>query len=342
MRKLLNTLYVLSPESYLALENENVVIRQEGRAIERYPLIMLEAILSFSSRGASVPLMTACAKRGIQLSFLSSHGRFLCRVCDAERGNVMLRREQYRIADKPEQALAFARETIAGKLHNSSIVLKRAMRETDHPEYRAALQAAFTVLDASMENVHIACSVDQLMGIEGAASKAYFHVFDRMIQQQKESFRFVNRSARPPKDRVNAMLSYGYTLLANDCTAALEAVGLDACVGFLHQDHVGRPSLALDLMEEFRALMVDRLVLRLINLHEIRAEHFDVKEDATLLNHEGRKRFLQAWQQKKQEIITHPTLDEKLEWGLVPYAQAQLLARSIREQSCTYNAFTWR
>ena len=344
MRKLLNTLYVLSPDSYLALENQNVVIRQGGQESGRYPLLSLESILCFSNKGASVPLMAACAARGIQLSFLTGSGRYLCRVVSAERGNVLLRREQYRLADSPDKVLIYAKMILSAKMHNSILFLHRASREASDSAAVAQLTEAAARMEALKQQIASTADIPSLMGLEGSSSRVYFQAFDHMITQQKEAFHFHGRNKRPPLDQVNAMLSYGYTLLSGDCMAALEAVGLDACVGFLHQDHVGRYSLALDLTEEFRALIVDRFVIRLINLHAIRPEHFDTDTltGAVLMNEAGKHAFLQAWQKKKQELFTHPTLRERMEWGLVPYAQAQLLARSVREQANVYHAFCWR
>ena len=345
MRKLLGTLYVVSQDALLSLKNDNVVIQRDGKEVDRYSLLSLESIVSFSRKGATVPLMIACAERGIQLSFLSIYGKYLCRICGAEHGNVLLRREQYRRADEPEYARKIATEIVLAKIHNCKTVLFRAYREAKESKSAETLSNAIQQIHRHTEQLSAVGSLDVLRGLEGTCASRYFGAFDAMILQQKTEFSFHGRSAHPPLDSVNSLLSFGYTLLANDCTAALESVGLDACVGFLHQDHVGRNSLALDLMEELRAPMVDRLVLSMINRKQIRQEHFaeNANGEKVWMNDAGRKIFLQEWQKRKQDEIFHPLLEEKVPWGLVPYAQAQHLARIIRgEQEGKYRPYYWR
>lgn len=346
MRKLLQTLYVLSNEYFLSLENKNVVVsvKDSQDQIAKFPLISLESIVSFSQKGATVPLMHACAEQGIQLCFMSVYGRFLCRVVNAERGNVELRREQYRMADKPEFCSKIAAKMLEAKVHNARLVLERGRRDQQSNEAAKRLEKAAMKSHECIARMGSSSQVDELRGIEGAASAAYFQVWDDLITQQKSDFQFTARSKRPPLDPVNAMLSFAYTLLSEECKSALESVGLDSCVGYLHQERSGRCSLALDLMEEFRAIIADRFVLSLINRQEIRAEHFQkpLENGAVYLSDEGRSIFLNAWNQKKRETLKHPYLKESIPKGLLPYSQAQLLAKTIRGELPSYPAFTWR
>lgn len=343
MRKLLNTLFVTSEDVYLALENENVVVLAGEERKGQFPLIMLEGIVSFSYKGASPALMGACARRGVELSFMTPNGRFLARVCGEERGNVLLRKKQYRISDSPEESCRVARCMIFGKTYNSRWVLERAIRDHALRIDADKMREASALLAASLEPILNQTDLDALRGMEGQNAAAYFGRFDDLILNQKDVFHYEERSRRPPMDRVNAMLSFVYTLLTNDCAAALEAVGLDAYVGFLHRDRPGRISLALDLMEELRAVFADRLVLTLINTKVIRREHFVRQESgAVLLNDAGRKAVLSAWQSRKREEITHPYLKEKMYWGLVPYVQALLLSRTLRGDLDEYPAFLWK
>ncbi len=343
MKKLLNTLYITTPDRYLSLDGENVVISADRQEIARVPLHNLERIMAFGCSGASPALMGKCVSESRELVFMSRSGRFLARAEGEVNGNVLLRRTQYRTADDPEKSLTIARNIIAAKLYNSRWTLERTMRDhsmridlslfTEKSQYlQNAIQTAVSAPDA-----------DTLRGIEGEAASVYFSVFDDMILQQKEDFRFTVRSRRPPLDRVNAMLSFAYSLCTGMCTAALEAVGLDPYVGFLHTDRPGRRSLALDLVEEFRALMCDRFVLTLINKRTIAPEHFDLREDgAVLLNDDGRRVFITAWQNRKDDELRHPFLDEKVQWGMLPYAQALLLARYLRGDLDAYPPFLWK
>ena len=326
----------------MSLRNDNVLLHQDNEVIDRYPLLSLDSIVSFSQKGASVSLMAACASKGISMSFLSVYGNFLFRVCEAERGNVLLRRIQYRAADNVRQCLDLSRTILSSKVHNSVTVLSRASRS-------ASLHAASEDLKKAVQKLKElsftkSTSLDSLRGHEGTSANLYFSVFHYLITNTDPAFRFTCRSQRPPMDPVNAMLSFGYTLLSRLCTSALECVGLDSCVGFLHQDHSGRASLALDLMEELRAPLVDRLVLDLINRREITSAHFcnAPDSDGILMNRQGIRLFLQAWEQKKRDSLTHPFLKEKMAWGLIPFVQAQLLARYLREELPSYPAFLWR
>lgn len=343
MRKLLNTLFVTSDDLYLSLENENIVAWRDQSAVQRIPLLNLESIYDFSYRGASPALLGACAKRHIGFAFLTQNGRFLARVIGENVGNILLRKEQYRLSDDEEKCLPLAAAMIGGKILNARNVLLRALR--DHPlsfEMESFALCTREMQRSAREAVH-AKSLEELRGIEGNAAQMYFSLFDRMILQDKKHFFFRARSKRPPLDRVNALLSFAYTILAHDCASALEAAGLDAYAGFLHRDRSGRQSLALDLMEELRAIYVDRFLLTLINNRIVQAKHFRMTEDgAVLLGDEGRKLFLTEWQERKRETITHPFLGEKIYWGLIPYVQALLLARTLRGDLDGYPPFLWK
>lgn len=343
MRHLLNTLFVTSEDIYLSLDGENVVANREGQAVARYPLHTLSGILSFSYAGASPALMGACAQRNVSLSFCTPQGRFLARICGENSGNVLLRRMQYRIADDPTQSCRIAGSMIFGKLYNARWSIERTRR--DHGlrlDGDALSQASRTIKDL-LPDVLSERSLDSLRGLEGAAATAYFRVLNDMILVNKEDFFFRVRTRCPPQAPFNAMLSFAYSLLAGDCASALEGVGLDPYVGFLHRDRPGRTSLALDLMEELRPCLADRFVLTLINKRIIKPSDFQHQESgAVLLTDEARRSFLTAWQERKREIITHPYLGEKLPWGLVPYVQALLLSRYIRDDLDAYPPFLWK
>lgn len=342
MRKLLNTLFVTSEESYLALENENVTVWQGDEIKGRYPLLMLEGIVSFSYRGASPALMGECAKRGISLCFMTQNGRFLAWVTGENNGNVLLRRQQYRLADSQNSSCIIARNFILGKVYNSRWLVERVVRDHGLRVEADSIKAVSRQMADQMDPIAACTDLDSLRGLEGECAARYFSVFDQMILSQKKEFSFDQRNRRPPSDPVNAMLSLTYTLLANDCAAALESVGLDAYVGFMHRDRPGRKSLALDLMEELRPILADRLVLSLINTREIQPKHFRRQPGVVLLTDEGRKILLGAWQSRKREEFTHPYLKEKIAWGLAPYTQALLLARCIRGDLDGYPPLMWK
>lgn len=343
MRKMLNTLYVTSEDLYLSYSNENVVVNRGEEIAARLPLLNLEGIVTFSYAGASPALMGECAKRGIQLSFMTPNGRFLARVNGMTQGNVLLRREQYRIADDEARSCQIARNMITGKVFNCRWVLERALRDHALRIDQPRVKAVSDQLQQRIPFIQSAEALDSLRGLEGEAASDYFSVFDELILSQKADFAFDNRSRRPPLDKVNAMLSFAYTLLSNDCASALESVGLDAYVGFLHRDRPGRKSFALDLEEELRAPFADRLVLTLINNRTMQAKHFERQDGgAVLLNEDGRRLFLKYWQEKKRDEITHPFLKEKMTWGLIPYVQALLLARHIRGDMDGYPPFMWK
>ena len=343
MRRLLNTLFVLSENAYLSLDGENVVVSQDRQETARFALHTLEGILCFSYAGASPALMGGCAERGISLAFFTPRGRFLARIAGETRGNVLLRQQQYRAADDLFASCRYARDFLLGKVYNARWVLERATR--DHPQRVPVdrLKALSGQLAAALPRIQDAMTAEELRGIEGEAAQRYFDGFDSLILQQRETFAFSGRSRRPPLDPVNALLSFAYTLLARECAAALEGVGLDPYVGFLHRPRPGRTSLALDLMEELRPVCADRFVLSCINQKQLTAKHCQRQESgAVLLTDEGRRAFLTAWQQRRQQTIQHPFLGEKIPWGLVPHVQALLLARTLRGDLDCYPPFFWK
>ncbi len=343
MRQLLNTLFVTSEDVYLSLDGENVVANRDGAAVARYPLHTLQSIVSFSYSGASPALMGACAQREIGLAFCTPRGRFLARVSGQLHGNVLLRRTQYRVADDPSASCRTARMMILGKVYNARWSIERTRRDHALRIDGERFAAVSRQLQEMLPLITSETAPDSLRGLEGAAATAYFSVLDDMILQGKETFFFRERSRRPPMDAFNAMLSFAYSLLTHDCAGALESVGLDAYVGFLHRDRPGRVSLALDLMEELRPCFADRFVLTLVNNRIIKPEDFSFRENGTvLLTDGGRKLFIQKWQERKRETITHPFLEEKLPWGLVPYVQSLLLARYLRGDLDGYPPFLWK
>lgn len=343
MKRLLNTLYITSSNRYLSLDGENVVILEEQKEIGRVPLHNLQGIVTFGYTGASPALMGACAQRNIDLTFMSANGRFLARVTGEVKGNVTLRKQQYKISEDKTESVQIARNFIFGKVYNARWILERAARDYPLRLDVEKLKEKSNVLYHSLQKIRLCESADRLLGLEGEAASVYFSVFDQLILQQKENFLFCGRNRRPPLDNVNAMLSFAYSLLAGMCGSALEGVGLDPYVGFYHTDRPGRMSLALDLMEELRGVMADRFVLTLINKRIMKKENFIQKENgAVILDDSGRKLFLTAWQERKRDSIKHPFLNEKLEWGMLPHIQAMLLARYLRGDLDEYPPFLWK
>ena len=331
MRQLLNTLFVTSEDIYLSLDGENVVASREHQEAARYPLHTLSGIVSFSYPGASPALMGACAERGISLAFCTPRGRFLARIAGSTSGNVLLRRAQYRTADELSASCRIARSMIFGKVYNARWSIERTRRDHGLRLDSASLTASASHLKELLPQIAAAASLEHLRGLEGAGATLYFGQFDQLILGEKPLFSYQSRSRRPPRDPVNALLSFVYSLLSHDCASALESVGLDSYVGFLHRDRPGRASLALDLMEELRPCMADRFVLTLINNRMVGRQDFDFLENgAVFLSDSGRRSVLKRWQERKKEPLTHPYLQEKLSWGLVPYLQALLLARCLR------------
>lgn len=343
MRKLLNTLYITSDNIYLSLDGECVVVNYPDRTSKLIPLHTLESIVSFSHKGASPALIGKCVSDGIFVSFYSPYGKFLYNVGNEVNGNVYLRREQYRIAEDKDRAFLYARNFIIGKLYNSKYVIHRYMR--DHPLQLDVekLKNSFDTLSESIVAVEKVQDVDSLRGLEGKAAVTYFSALQDLILQNKQTFIFHERVKRPPTDPVNALLSFSYSLLSNDCAAALRSVGLDPYVGFMHADRAGRKSLGLDLVEELRSVFADRFVLMLINNRMLGSDDFEKRENGeVLLKDDSRQKFLSEWQKKKREEIVHPFLKEKIKWGLVPYTQALLLARTIRGDLEQYPPFLWK
>lgn len=343
MKRLLNTLYVSISDAYLRLDGETIVICGDEKELGRIPLLNLQSIVCFSYKGMSPALLGACAERGIEVCFLSPYGKFLARVCGPVHGNVLLREAQMLLSVDDEGSLEVAKTFIEAKIYNCRWVIERTLR--DHPQRvdQAALRNAIEQHKRCLEQVASASDSGELMGIEGSAAKAYFGVFDQMILKNKDAFRFDERNRRPPTDRVNALLSFTYTLLTNEICGALESVGLDPYVGYLHKKRPGRCSLALDILEEMRAVCADRFVLSQINLGAVNGDDFDIKENgAVFLKDEARTKYLNAWQGRKQEMMTHPFLGDKIQWGLVPYSQAMLFARWLRGDLDAYPPFFWK
>ena len=337
MRKLLNTLYVTTPEAYLSKDGLNVVVSVKQQEMFRIPIINIEGIVTFGYMGASPGLMKLCADNGVSLTFLSPNGRFVSRVQGQTKGNVLLRKTQYQLAEDENVSLHLAQLMVAGKIMNYRNILRRYIR--DYGENDEVMQVA-NFMDSNRREALRATDKQSLMGVEGIAANRYFEVFPHLILQQKGDFPFFGRNRRPPKDAVNAMLSLAYTLATNEMTAALETVGLDPYVGFLHSLRPGRTSLALDMIEEMRAYMGDRFVLSLINRRQISPKDFLYQgEKGVVLTDNGRKTFLTAWQSRKREEFVHPYLNEKIPVGLLPYCQAMLLARCIRGDIDDYPVF---
>jgi CRISPR-associated protein Cas1 len=342
--ELLNTLYVFTQGAYVHLEGDTVRVDLKDERLKQTPLHHLGAIVTFGLVTVSPYLMHRCAEDGRAVTFMDVNGRFLARVEGATSGNVLLRKAQYETHRDESAAAAVARCIVAGKLQNCRGVLNRAIREAGEgqraKEAVAALSRAAEAIAGQLKSLEEARSLDAVRGAEGHGSAAYFEAFDSLITQQRTDFRFDSRSRRPPKDRVNALLSFLYALLVNDCRAACEGVGLDPQFGFLHAIRPGRPALALDLMEEFRAPFADRLALTLINRKQIGPEDFRERPGgAVLLNEDGRKKVVVAYQTRKQTEVSHPMLKTRVPLGVVPHLQARILARCLRGDIPFYTPF---
>lgn len=342
MKKLQNVLYITSPESYLSLDGETVVVKREEQKVARVPLHNLESIVCFSYPGVSPALMGACADRNLGLCFLKPSGRFLARVTGRQQGNVLLRKKQYTASEDTNERVRLGISFLLGKIANCRVVIERARRDHAMLVDMEALGEASNWLSDTLKVIQTCDTTEELMGFEGSAAKVYFGLFNQLILHQKKDFMFQERSRRPPLDKINALLSYFYTMLTYQVASALEVVGLDPYVGFLHRDRPGRPSLALDLMEELRPVFADRLTLTLINRKQVKASGFVEKESGgVLMNDETRKEVITSWQERKKEEITHPYLKEKIPFGLLPHVQAMLLARYLRGDLDTYPPFFW-
>lgn len=343
MRKLLNTLYVSSQGSYLRKEGETIVVEREGNKLLQLPAHTLSGLVCFGNVLCSPFLLGYCAEKDIGISFLTEYGKFLAAVRGPISGNVLLRRNQYRMADDEISTRGIALNIVSAKLANSRLVLNRANREYSDRIDSVAVKRASSSIDRIIDQLHKAIDTDAVRGYEGMAAAEYFGIFEELIIDQKESFKFSERNRRPPLDPVNALLSFIYTLLAHDVRSALETVGLDPSVGFLHRDRPGRPGLALDLMEEFRPVIADRLVLSLINRRQVSSGGFKQAENgAVVMDDVTRKTVLVEYQNRKQDEVLHPFIGEKIPIGLLFFVQANLMARFIRGDIDGYPPYFWR
>lgn len=344
MKHLLNTLFVTTDGAYLRKRGETVCVSIDGEARLSLPLHTLGGIVCIGHISCSPELMGTCGERSIMISFLSESGRFLARVQGPVSGNVLLRKEQYRRADDECASAEIARAIVISKIANSRVVLQRSLRDApddqECPPVEAAVDRLGSIAAGLLEE---AIPVDSVRGIEGDAARTYFGVFDYLIKAQKEAFYFRERSRRPPRDNMNALMSFLYTLLTHDTVSALESVGLDPSVGFLHRDRPGRPSLALDIMEEFRAMIADRLALSLVNRRQVKEPGFVADETGGVrMDKATRKTVIEAYQARKREEIKHPFLGESVAIGLLPHVQAMLLARHLRGDIDAYPPFNWK
>ena len=338
MKHLLNSLYILTPESYLFLQNETIGVKVGGTEKIRIPAHTIDSIYCFGNVTVSTPLIGFCGTHGIHLVFLSEYGKFYGRVQGPVSGNILLRRQQFAALEDPVQRTRFAKSILLGKLVNSKLFLQRQKREREDPD--GTIAHAIEALTGAAKDLQEAMTVESMRGIEGAAAAAYFSALPDMLQGTTLSFS--GRTRRPPEDPVNAVLSFLYTLLKNDVQSALEGVGLDPAAGFLHTLRPGRPALALDMMEELRAPICDRLAIALLNRKQITEASFEQLNAPVLLNEAGRKTVLSAWQKRKQETIRHPFLEETVPVGLIPNVQAKLLARVLRGELDEYPPIVWR
>ena len=342
MKKLLNTLYVLTPESYLFCRNENICIRIGEHEKLCVPALTIDSIVCFGKMTVSTPLLQYCAEHGISVTFVTETGRFMGRFYGSVSGNVLLRKRQYESLNEDTFRKQFVRSVLLAKLRNCKLVLMRAARSAKNEEVGQALTEGVAQLGQAVEKLLLCEDVDSMRGIEGAAATVYFSRLDNMLWGNPGGFRFESRSRRPPRNEVNAALSFTYMLLTSQIQSAMETVGLDPAAGYLHTLRPGRPSFALDLIEELRAPLCDRFVIPLFNKGQLSASDFEKNEEAVYLNERGRRTLLSAWQRRKQEEIIHPFLGEKVQIGMIPYAQAMLFARVLRGDLDAYPPFVWR
>ncbi|MEG3116693.1 type I-C CRISPR-associated endonuclease Cas1c [Salinicola sp. 4072] len=346
MRRQLNTLYITTEGAWLRKDGANIVMEVEGKERARLPIHMLESLVCFGRVLVSPPLMGFCAERGVTITHLTPYGKFLARIEGPVSGNVLLRRAQYRVSDDETGCAAIVCGVLIGKVHNQRAVLSRGLRDYGAKlpeEEKARLEGERSSMSRIARDLLIEPATDRLRGLEGEAAQRYFSVFDLLIRHESDAFRFTGRNRRPPRDCTNALLSFLYTLLTHDCRSALESVGLDPAVGFLHRDRPGRSSLALDLAEEFRPLLGDRLALSLINRRQLREKDFIIAESGGVtLTEEARKTVLTAYQERKREELNHAFIGEKAPIGMLPFLQAQLLARHLRGDLDAYPPFLWK
>lgn len=337
MKKLLNSLYILDETAWLTLDGENIVCKCDDKEKFRMPFANIEDIYCFSYRGCSPALMGKCADYGINISFFSPEGRFLARVQGKTKGNIFLRKAQFEQFASPD--LLLVQNTVAAKLSNTRYLIKRSMRDNPQLDNDGMLSKCIEYLESGIEHVYEMCDTEMIMGIEGSCAKAYFNIFDRLILHQKKDFVMTARTKRPPLDPVNAVLSFLYTIMTSAYTSALESVGLDSCYGFYHSLRSGRSSLACDLVEESRCI-AERLTLTMINLKKLNIKDFETQESkAVMLNKEGKKKVITAWQEKKRGTVIHPYLNEKIPLGLLPFVQSSLLAKYIRGEINEYPCY---
>lgn len=342
MKKLLNTLYVLTPESYLFCRNENICIRVNEEEKLAVPALTIDSIVCFGKMTVSTPLLEFCGERGISVAFVSPNGHFMGRFYGPVSGNVLLRKRQYESLGSEEFCVRFVKNLLLAKLRNSKLVLLRGARLCRSDDGKADLTEGVEHIEKIAEELMACETVDTMRGMEGAAANVYFKRFDWLVANNPGGFRFESRSRRPPRNEVNAALSFTYMLLTREIQSALETVGLDPAAGYLHALRPGRPSLALDILEELRAPLCDRFAVSLFNRGQLSDKDFEKGEEAVLLNDRGRRTLLAAWQKRKQEEVQHPFLDEKVQIGMIPYAQAMLLARVLRGDLDVYPPFVWR
>ena len=346
MRRHLNTLYVTTPDAWLHKDGENVVVKVDGAEMARVPVHVLGGIVSLGTAGITPALMGHCAERGVCISLMSRNGRFLARVEGPVSGNVLLRRRQYRVADTPELSAVLASHIVTGKVLNQRTVVRRALRDygaDSSTDWRTRLSTCESRLSDAARRSAQSRDTDSTRGIEGEAARAYYAVFGELVRSDERAFVFSGRSRRPALDPLNALLSFVYTLLVHDCRSALESVGLDPAVGFLHRERPGRPSLALDLMEELRPVLADRLALSLINRRQLAKHDFQTElSGAVTMREGGRKTVLVAYQNRKKDEVVHPFLQERTTIGLVPFVQANVMARHLRGDLDAYPPFLWR
>ena len=341
MKVHLNTLFVSTDGTYLAKEGEAVVVRKGDETALRVPVHLLQSVVCIGQVGMSQHLMGLCAERGVSVSFHRPSGRLVARVLGFTPGNVLLRKAQFRASEDAAASLDLARVFVTAKIVNCRVLLLRAARDHGDPEGR--IRAAGEGLRSVLKRIRGAETLDALRGLEGEAARTYFGVFPCLIRTEESGLAFLGRSRRPPRDAPNALLSFAYAMLATDVRSACESVGLDSQVGFLHADRSGRPALALDLMEELRPVVADRVVLSMLNRRQIRASDFDQDLGGAVRITEGaRKRFLAEFQNRKKEELDHPFLGEKVTLGAVPFLQARLLAKALRGELDGYPPFLWR
>ena len=343
MQRFLNTLYITTQKSYLHKKGDAIEVIVEDKVKASIPMITLDSIVCFGNISVSPFLLGAAPEHNITISFLSETGKYLARVQGPVAGNVLLRKAQYRVSDDKLKSAQVAKYFITGKIANQKTILQRAIRDHKDKVDSKKIESAIQVLNRNLDKIEHETDLDKLRGIEGDSAEAYFSVFAELIISQKDGFRFEGRNRRPPLDNVNAMLSYVYTLLYHDMISALEVVGLDPAVGFMHRDRPGRLSLALDLMEEFRAFFADRLVLSLINLKEVAPEHFEKSASgAVIMNEAARKTVIAAYQKKKEVVVNHPYVEKRMHLAILFHTQARLLARFLRGDIDGYPVYIWK